>query len=68
MPADAQANLFAPAPGPHGAHGRFYSQAKRMSWTLFRQPPPDGFGQRSRTDDCGPAKLIGAVERGLNSH
>jgi hypothetical protein len=29
MPADA------PAPGPDGAHGRFYSQAKRISWTLF---------------------------------
>ncbi len=34
-PADAPANLFAPVPGPYGAHGRFDGRAKRKSWEFF---------------------------------
>ena len=32
LPPDHQDNLYAPVPGDHGAHGRFDSSAKRVSW------------------------------------
>jgi short-subunit dehydrogenase len=34
-PADAPANLFAPVPGPYGAHGRFDARARNASWEMF---------------------------------
>ncbi len=35
LPAHAPANLFAPVPGPYGAHGRFDDQSRRKSWEMF---------------------------------
>ena len=32
---DAPANLFAPVPGPYGAHGRFDNRSKSGSWEMF---------------------------------
>jgi NADP-dependent 3-hydroxy acid dehydrogenase YdfG len=34
-PPDAPSNLFEPVPGPYGAHGRFDSQARSVSWEVF---------------------------------
>ncbi len=35
VPAGAPDNLFHPVPGPYGAHGRFNSQARTVSWEVF---------------------------------
>ncbi|QIE29081.1 short chain dehydrogenase (plasmid) [Caballeronia sp. SBC1] len=35
LDADAPANLFEPVPGDYGAHGRFDSQSKSVSWEMF---------------------------------
>ena len=35
LPADAPANLFEPVKGNYGAHGRFDSQSRTSSWTVF---------------------------------
>jgi len=49
MPADAPGNLFAPVPGPYGAHGRFDARARRESWEFFTS--------RHRTALAGGAAL-----------
>ena len=35
LAADAPANLFEPVAGNYGAHGRFDSESKRVSWEMF---------------------------------
>ncbi len=34
-PPGAPGNLFAPVPGPYGAHGRFDARARTLSWEMF---------------------------------
>ena len=47
--ADATGNLFAPVPGPYGAHGRFDARARRESWEFL--------ASRYRTALAGGAAL-----------
>jgi hypothetical protein len=35
LPADAPANLFEPVSGDYGAHGRFDSSSRPVSWEMF---------------------------------